>query len=218
MADPAVLAIDIGGNHVKLLMSNSDERRSFESGPDFTPQQLIEGINANREGWSWDVISVGIPTPVKNGKLTREPINLGPGWVDFDFESELGVPTKVVNDAVMQALGSYEGGSMLFLGLGTGLGSTLIVDGTIAPFELGHLPFRTKTYEDYVGTRGLEQDGHEKWKAAVFEVVELFTAALEPDYVVLGGGGVKELDELPPNARRGSNANAFTGGFRLWGH
>lgn len=218
MADPAVLAIDIGGNHVKLLTSNSDERRRFESGPDFTPQQLIEGIKAHRTGWSWDVISVGIPTPVKNGKLTREPVNLGPGWVDFDFQAEFGLPTKVVNDAVMQALGSYEGGSMLFLGLGTGLGSTLIVDGTIAPFELGHLPFRTKTYEDYVGTRGLETDGHARWKAAVFEVVELFTAALEPDYVVLGGGGVKELDELPPNARRGSNANAFTGGFRLWGH
>jgi len=218
MADPAVLAIDIGGNHVKLLTSNSDERRRFESGPDFTPQQLIEGIKANREGWSWDVISVGIPTPVKNGKLVREPINLGKGWMDFDFESEFGVPTKVVNDAVMQALGSYEGGSMLFLGLGTGLGSTLIVDGTIAPFELGHLPFRRMTYEDYVGTRGLEEHGREKWKADVFEVVELFTAALEPDYIVLGGGGVKELDELPPNARRGSNANAFTGGFRLWGH
>ncbi|HEX5448563.1 MAG TPA: ROK family protein [Gaiellaceae bacterium] len=218
MADPAVLAIDIGGNRVKLLTSSSDERRSFVSGPDFTPQQLVEGIKANREGWSWDVISVGIPTPVKNGKLIREPINLGPGWVDFDFESEFGVPTKVINDAAMQALGSYEGGSMLFLGLGTGLGSTLIVDGTIAPFEIGHLPFRTKTYEDYVGTRGLEQEGYAKWKAAVFEVVELFTAALEPDYVVLGGGAVKELDELPPNARPGSNANAFTGGFRLWGH
>jgi len=218
MADPVVLVVDVGGNRVKLLTSKATKPRRFKSGPDFTPQQLIEGIKANREGWSWDVISVGIPTPVKNGKPVREPINLGPGWVDFDFEEELGVPTKVVNDAVMQALGSYEGGTMLFLGLGTGLGSTLIVDGTIAPFELGHLPFRKKTYEDYVGTRGLEADGHERWKAAVFEVVELFTSALEPDYVVLGGGGVKELDELPPNARRGSNANAFTGGFRLWGH
>ncbi len=217
MADRVVLTVDIGGNRVKILTSNASERRRFVSGPDFTPQQLIEGIKANTEGWHWDVASVGFPTPVKKGKLLREPINLGPGWVDFDFEAEFGVPTKVVNDAVMQALGSYEGGSMLFLGLGTGLGSTLIVDGTIAPFELGHLPFRKKTYEDYVGTRGLEKHGHEKWKAAVFEVVELFTAALEPDYVVLGGGGVKELDELPPNARRGSNTNAFVGGFRLWG-
>ena len=216
MADRVVLTVDIGGNRVKLLTSNSKERRRFESGPDFTPQQLVEGIKANTDGWSWDVASVGIPTPVKNGKLVREPINLGKGWLDFGFEAELGVPTKVVNDAVMQAVGSYEGGSMLFLGLGTGLGSTLIVDGTIAPFELGHLPFRKKTYEDYVGTRGLEKHGREKWKADVFEVVELFTAALEPDYVVLGGGGVKELDELPPNARRGSNTNAFVGGFRLW--
>jgi polyphosphate glucokinase len=217
MADPVVLTIDIGGNHAKLLTSNASERRRFASGPGFTPQQLIEGIKANTEGWHWDVVSVGIPTPVKNGKVLREPINLGKGWMNFDFEAEFGVPTKVVNDAVMQALGSYEGGSMLFLGLGTGLGSTLIVDGTIAPFELGHLPFRKKTYEDYIGTRGLDSNGREKWKADVFEVVALFIAAFEPDYVVLGGGGVKELDELPPNARRGSNKNAFVGGFRLWG-
>ncbi|HEY2326361.1 MAG TPA: ROK family protein [Gaiellaceae bacterium] len=212
-----VLAIDIGGNHAKLLTSDQTERRRFESGPEFTPQQLIAGIPAATEGWHWDAVTIGIPTPIKDNRPCREPINLGKGWVDFNYEAEFGVPTKVVNDAAMQAFGSYDGGSMLFLGLGTGLGSTLIVDGTIAPLELGHLPYKKKTFEDYVGTAALVSSGKDKWRRTVFDVVDVLSAALEPDYVVLGGGNVKELPELPPNARRGSNMNAFVGGFRLWG-
>jgi polyphosphate glucokinase len=162
------------------------------------------------------VVSVGIPAPVSGGKPVHEPLNLGGGWVGFDYEAAFAKPTKIVNDAVMQAVGSYQGGRMLFLGLGTGLGSALIADGVIEPLELGHLPFRKKTFEDYVGERGLEKAGKKKWKEAVFETVEQLKAAMEPDEVVLGGGGVAELDELPPGCRRGANENAFLGGFRLW--
>jgi polyphosphate glucokinase len=201
---------------VKLLVSTGGEPRRFESGPRTTPQQMIDGVHGVTEGWSWDVVSVGIPTPVHGGKVVAEPINLGKGWVAFDYEGAFGKPTKVVNDAVMQAVGSYEGGRMLFLGLGTGLGSALILDGVIEPLELGHLPFRKATFEDYVDELGRERRGNRKWKAAVFEVVERLAAALEPEYVVLGGGGAKRLDELPPNCRRGDNENAFVGGFRLW--
>jgi polyphosphate glucokinase len=211
-----VLAIDIGGTHVKAKLSTGDEKRRFDSGPTLTPQQMADGVHKLTEDWSWDVVSIGIPTPIRDGKPMREPINLGDGWVAFDYEAAFGTPTKVVNDAVMQALGSYEGGRMLFLGLGAGLGSTMIIDGTIAPMELGHLPFKKKTFEDYVSVKTLPDVGKKRWKRAVFETVELLVAALEPEYVVLGGGGVKELDELPPLARRGDNENAFVGGFRLW--
>jgi polyphosphate glucokinase len=211
-----VLAIDVGGTHVKARLSTGDERRRFDSGPKLTPQQMVDGVKKLVEGWSFDVVSIGLPTPIRNGVPIREPINLGEGWVAFDYEAAFGKPTKVVNDAVMQALGSYEGGRMLFLGLGAGLGSAMIVDGTIAPMELGHLPYKKKTFEDYVSVRALPRIGKKRWKHAVFETVELLTAALEPDYVVIGGGGVKELDDLPPNARRGDNENAFVGGFRLW--
>jgi polyphosphate glucokinase len=211
-----VLAVDVGGAHVKLLTSIETEVRRFDSGPDFTPQELMDGVHSSGAGWSWDVVSIGIPTPVRGGQVVAEPINLGDGWVGFDYEGSFGKPTKVVNDAAMQAIGSYEGGRMLFLGLGTGLGSTLIVDGTIAPLELGHLPYRKATFEDYVGERGRKRRGKEKWKASVFDAVARLAAALEPDYVMIGGGDVVLLDELPENARRGSNENAFTGGFRLW--
>jgi polyphosphate glucokinase len=211
-----VLAVDVGGSHVKALTSDQTERRRFKSGHALTAEQMVTGVLQVVEGWDWDVVSVGIPTPVRNDKVVAEPVNLGEGWVDFDYEQAFGKPTKVVNDAVMQAVGSYEGGRMLFLGLGTGLGSTLIDDGVIEPLELGHLPFRKKTFEDYVGERGLEMLGKKKWREAVFETVERLTAAMEPDEVVLGGGGVKELDELPPGCRRGANENAFLGGFRLW--
>jgi polyphosphate glucokinase len=214
--DCIVLAVDVGGTHVKVLASNEQERRRFESGPKLTAAQMVAGVLQVAQGWRWDVVSVGIPTPVHGGKPIAEPINLGTGWVGFDYEGAFGVPTKVVNDAAIQAVGSYEGGRMLFLGLGTGLGSALIVDGAVEPLELGHLPFRKKTFEDYVGERALKKNGKKKWKKAVFETVEQLTAAMEPDYVVLGGGGVAELDELPPRCRRGENEDAFKGGFRLW--
>jgi polyphosphate glucokinase len=201
---------------VKTLTSTESERRRFRSGPSLTAEQMVAGVLEAVDGWAWDVVSVGIPTPVRGGKVVAEPVNLGEGWVAFDYEQAFGKPTKLVNDAAMQAVGSYEGGRMLFLGFGTGLGSTLIADGVIEPLELGHLPFRKKTFEDYVGERGLEKLGKKKWRKAVFETVERLTAAMQPDDVVLGGGGIDELDELPPGCRRGANENAFVGGFRLW--
>jgi polyphosphate glucokinase len=216
MDEPVVLAVDVGGSHVKLRTSDQAERRRFDSGPALTPKEMIDGVLEAGKGWAWDVVSVGIPTPVRGGKPIAEPVNIGDGWVAFDFDEAFGKPTKVVNDAVMQAIGSYEGGRMLFLGFGTGLGSALIVEGVVEPLELGHLPFRKKTFEDYVSERALEKRGRKRWKAAVFETVEQLTAAIQPDYVVLGGGGVAELDGLPARCRRGSNENAFVGGFRLW--
>jgi polyphosphate glucokinase len=213
---PVVLAVDVGGSHVKALTSNARERRRFSSGPSLTAQEMVDGTLAAVEGWTWDAVSIGVPTPVRGGRVVAEPINLGDGWVGFDFEAAFGKPTKVINDAAMQAVGSYKGGRMLFLGLGTGLGSALIVDGVIEPLELGHLPFRKKTFEDYVSGRALERKGKKKWKEAVFATVDQLTRAMEPDEVVLGGGGVDELDELPPGCRRGANENAFVGGFRLW--
>ena len=214
--DRIVLAVDVGGSHVKALTSNESERRRFKSGHSLTAEQMVAGVLEVVDGWAWDVVSVGIPTPVRGGKVVAEPVNLGEGWVGLDYEKAFGKPTKIVNDAVMQAVGSYEGGRMLFLGLGTGLGSTLISDGVIEPLELGHLPFRKKTFEDYVGERGLEKLGKKKWQETVVEVVERLRAAMEPDEVVLGGGGVDELDKLPPGCRHGANENAFLGGFRLW--
>ncbi len=217
MEGKRVLAVDVGGSHVKMRLSSDggDERR-FYSGPRLTARQLVDQVKALTRDWSYDGVAIGIPTAIRDGRPMIEPVNLGSGWVGFDFERALGVPTKVVNDAAMQALGSYEGGKMLFLGLGTGLGSTLVVDGTVVPMELGHLPFRKATFEDYVGERGRERLGKKKWQKAVTETVEKLSAALEPDYVVLGGGNAKKLDELPPNARLGKNDNAFLGGFRLW--
>jgi polyphosphate glucokinase len=213
---PSVLVVDVGGSHVKAMLSGERERRRFDSGPDLTPQEMVEGVLGLADGWSFDRVSVGIPTPVRGGKAIADPVNLGGGWIGFDFEAAFGVPTKVVNDAVMQAIGSYDGGRMLFLSLGTGLGSALIVEGIVEPLELGHLPFRKKTFEDYVSNRALKKHGKKRWRKTVFEVVERLSAAMEPDYVVIGGGGVDDLDELPPNARRGDNERAFVGGFRLW--
>jgi polyphosphate glucokinase len=177
---------------------------------------MVEGVRRVADGWAWTAVSLGIPTPVRGGRAIAEPVNLGGGWVGFDFEAAFGAPTKVVNDAVMQAIGSYEGGRMLFLGLGTGLGSALIVDGVVEPLELGHLPFKKATFEDYVSARALAKRGKKKWHRGVLEVVERLKAAMEPDYVVLGGGGVDDLEELPPDTRRGDNTLAFKGGFRLW--
>jgi polyphosphate glucokinase len=216
VAGRVVLAVDVGGSHVKALTSNRRERRRFVSGPSLTAEEMVAGTLEAVADWTWSAVTVGIPAPVRGGKPVAEPVNLGAGWVGFDYAAAFGKPTKVVNDAVMQAVGSYQGGRMLFLGLGTGLGSAMIADGVIEPLELGHLPFRKKTFEDYVGERGLEKLGKKKWKRAVFAAVEQLSAAMEPDEIVLGGGGVDELDELPDGCRRGENENAFLGGFRLW--
>jgi polyphosphate glucokinase len=216
MADRAVLVVDVGGSHVKLLATGETERRRLLSGPGLEPEQMVHDVLEATRDWRYDVVSVGIPGPVLGGRVVSDPPNLGDGWVGFDFERAFGKPTKVVNDAAMQALGSYEGGKMLFLGLGTGLGTTMIVDGIVEPMELGHLPFRTMTFEDYVGERGRKKLGKKKWREAVEEAVEALTAALEPDYVVLGGGNASKLGELPPKTRLGANENAFEGGFRLW--
>jgi polyphosphate glucokinase len=211
-----VLAVDVGGSHVKLLVSGEKEPRRFVSGPRLSAQQMIDGVLASADGWNWDVVSIGIPAPIHGGKVITEPVNLGVGWVGFDFQVAFGKPTKIVNDAAMQAIGSYAGGRMLFLGLGTGLGSTLIVEGVVEPLELGHLPYKKKTFEDYVSGRARKRRGTKKWKAAVFDVVQQLANAVEPDYIVLGGGEVQHLDELPPNCTRGDNDNAFVGAFRLW--
>jgi polyphosphate glucokinase len=212
----AVLAIDVGGTHVKVLATGQTTHREVPSGLKMTAQMMVNAVKRMSDGWNFDVISMGYPGPVLRGHPVAEPHNLGAGWVGFDYEDAFGKPIKIVNDAAMQALGSYRGGKMLFLGFGTGLGSTLIVDGILEPMELGHLPYKKATYEDYVGERGLERLGKKKWRAEVADVVARFTAALEPDEVVLGGGNAQKLKEIPPNARLGENANAFAGGFRLW--
>ena len=211
-----MLVVDVGGSHVKVLATGEHESRRADSGPDFTAAQMVEGALSLAADWAWDVVSVGVPSPVHGGRVLAEPVNLGTGWVGFDYEGGFGKPTKVVNDAAMQALGSYEGGRMLFLGLGTGFGSALIANGFVQPMELGHLPYKKGTFEDYVGTAGLEKRGKKRWRLDVTDAVAKLSAALEPDYVVLGGGNSKKLDALPPNARLGANENAFTGGFRLW--
>jgi polyphosphate glucokinase len=211
-----VLTIDVGGTHVKILATGQTQRRTFESGPKLTPQLMIAGVKKLTKDWKYDVVSIGYPGPVLRGRPVAEPHHLGLGWVGFKFERAFGCPVKIVNDAAMQALGSFKRGKMLFLGLGTGLGSALVVDGIVEPMELGHLPYRKGVYEDYVGTGGLEKHGKKKWRHYVADVVAVLTAALEPDDVVLGGGNVKELKQLPPGSRAGDNANAFLGGFRLW--
>jgi polyphosphate glucokinase len=216
MTEQRVLVVDVGGSHVKLLAQGEVEPRKFESGPELTPGKMVAGALATAKDWSWDVASIGIPMPVRRDQAVLEPANLGRGWVGFDFQRAVGRPTKVVNDAVMQALGSYDGGSMLFIGLGTGLGSALVINGVPQPLELAHMPFRDGTFEDYVGERSLELRGKKKWRKLVFEVVDVLARGMQSDYVVIGGGGVKELDQLPPNARRGNNELAFLGGFRLW--
>ncbi len=211
-----VLVVDVGGTHVKILATGQDAPRKFPSGPTLTAKQMVAGVKTAAAGWKYDAVSIGYPGPVLHGRPVVEPRHLGAGWVGFDYRTAFGRPVKIVNDAAMQALGSYRGGKMLFLGLGTGLGSTLIVDGILEPMELGHLPYRSGTFEEYVGLHGLEKRGKKQWRRDVEDVVKRLIAALQPEDVVLGGGNAHKLDTLPPGSRAGDNANAFLGGFRLW--
>jgi polyphosphate glucokinase len=211
-----VLVVDVGGTNVKLLATGQSHSRRFRSGPALTPKKMVAGVKRAAAGWRYDVVSIGYPGPVSRGRPIVDPGNLAGGWVRFDYQAAFGCPVKLINDAAMQALGSYSGGSMLFLGLGTGLGTALVVDGVVQPMELGYLPYRKGTFEDYLGTRGLKRFGKKKWRAHVRAVVDQLAGAIEPDEVVLGGGNVKKLRELPPLCREGNNANAFLGGMRLW--
>jgi len=212
-----VLVIDVGGTHVKVLATGQSERREVVSGSKMTASEMVRQVKQLVKGWQYDVVSIGYPGPVLHGHPVSEPFNLGHGWVGFDFRRAFGRPVKLINDAAMQALGSYEGGRMLFLGLGTGLGSAMIVDGILEPMELAHLMYKKgKTYEQWLGERALKRQGKKKWRRNVAEVVEALAAALEVDYVVLGGGNARHLKKLPPKARLGDNNNAFVGGFRLW--
>ena len=214
-----ILTVDIGGNNVKILLQGETKKRKFPSGPQLTPQQMIAGIKKITADWKYDHVSIGFPGPVKNNKPVREPVNLGTGWVDFDYEKSFGCPVRMINDAAMQATGSYAGGDMLFLGLGTGLGTVLIFSDCIIPMELGHLPYKKeRSFEDYLGTVGLERLGINKWKKHLLAIIQILSDAFGPEYVVLGGGNAKKLsaEELPENVNLGDNMNAFTGGFRLW--
>lgn len=215
--EPVVLAIDIGGSHVKILSSAGGDERKAVSGPMMNAATMADIVEKLADGIDFDVIAMGYPGPVVHDKVLSDPHNLAPGWVGFDFAKRFGKPVRIVNDALMQAIGSYQGGRMLFLGLGTGLGAAMIVENVAQPMELAHLPYRKgHTFEDYLGEASLEKRGHAKWQKHVFDAVEQLTAALEPDYVVIGGGNVARLDKMPPNARRGDNTNAFKGGFALW--
>src|ERR1700720_250452 len=212
-----ILVIDVGGTHVKARVSGQREERRIVSGPTMTAARMVREVKRQVKDWKYDVVSIGYPGIVIHERPVHEPHNLGGGWVRFNFAKAFGRPVKVINDAAMQALGSYKGGSMLFLGLGTGLGSAMIVNGMLEPMELAHLSYKNgKTYEDYLGLRGLEKLGKKKWRRHVAKITDQLKAALEADYVVLGGGNVKKLKKLPPGARMGNNENAFVGGFRLW--
>jgi polyphosphate glucokinase len=216
-SDPIVLSIDVGGSHVKILTSAGGEMRRVPSGPSLTPDKVVASVRDLAEGLNFDVISMGYPGPVSDNKPSLDPFNLGKGWNGYDFTAAFGKPVKLVNDALMQAIGSYDGGRMLFLGLGTGLGAAMIIKNVGQPMELAHLPYKKgATFEDYVGERGLVKHGKKKWRKYVFDVVARLRAALQPDYVVIGGGNVDKLDELPEKSRRGDNTRAFEGGFRLW--
>jgi predicted NBD/HSP70 family sugar kinase len=212
-----VLVVDVGGTHVKILATGQKTERKVVSGKKMTAEKMCQWIKKAASDWQYDVVAIGYPGPVIHGHPLREPFNLGKGWVAFDYAKALGHPVKIINDAAMQAIGSYEGGRMLFLGLGTGLGSAMIVDDVVEPMELAHLPYRHgKTYEDYLGLRGLKRLGRKKWCHYVKKVVEELQGALNADYVILGGGNAAKVKKLPPKTRLGANTNAFLGGFRLW--
>jgi len=211
-----VLVVDVGGTNVKLLATGQKEPRRFPSGSTMTPRQMVAGVKKLTEDWKYDAVSIGYPGLVLRGRIAAEPHNLAKGWIRFDFAAAFGCPVKIINDAAMQALGSYKSGELLFLGLGTGLGSALVVEGIVVPMELAHLSYKRGTFEDYVGLRGLKRLGEKKWQHHVEYGVERLIAAFHPDDVVLGGGNAKKLKKLPPGCRAGDNANAFLGGFRLW--
>jgi hypothetical protein len=214
---PKVLVIDVGGTNIKLLATGEKIALKIASGPSMTASKMVREVKNCTNGWTFDRVSLGYPGPVINGHPLREPHNLGGGWMNYNFRDAFGCPVKVINDAAMQALGSYKGGRMLFLGLGTGLGSAMIVDGVLEPMELAHLTYKKgKTYEDYLGLRGLKRLGKKKWRRQVTKITEKLKTALEADYVVLGGGNSKKLKKLPPGTRLGNNENAFLGGFRIW--
>jgi len=213
----SVLVIDVGGTHVKVLAAGHCDERKIRSGSKMTAHKMVRDVKRVTKDWEYGLVSIGYPGPVVHGRPLHEPYNLGAGWVGFDFAKAFGCPVKVINDAAMQALGSYEGGRMLFLGLGAGLGSAMIVNGILEPMELAHLPYEHgKTYEDYVGVRGLKRLGKKKWRSHVADVVKRLQDALGAEYVVLGGGNAKNLKKLPPHTRLGDNKNVFLGGFRLW--
>ena len=211
-----VLVIDIGGTNVKILASGQTEPRKFPSGPTMTPRQMVSGVKKLAGDWKYDVVSIGYPGVIHQGRIVSEPHNLAPKWVGFNFEAAFGCPVKLINDGAMQALGSYKEGIMLFLGLGTGLGSALVVERKVVPMELAHLSYGKGTYEGYVGLRALKRLGRKKWEKHVAFGVARLIAAIHPDDVVIGGGNAKNLKKLPPGCRAGDNANAFIGGFRLW--
>ncbi|MGV1759921.1 ROK family protein [Rhizobium sp. A22-96] len=215
--DLVVLAIDLGGSHVKMLLSTGSERRAAVSGAAMSAKKMVETVEELTADWHYDVIGMGYPGPVVDNKPAAEPHNLGPGWKDFDFSAAFGKPVRLVNDAVMQAIGGYKGGNMLFIGLGTGLGSAMVVNNVCLPMELAHLPYKKDdTFEDFVGERGLEKYGKKKWRKSVEKVVTRLQAALLPHETVIGGGNVEKLETLPEGCRAGDNENAFLGGFRLW--
>lgn len=212
-----ILVIDVGGTHVKFRRDLRGPTGKFESGPKMTPAHMVRQIKKLAPDLACDAVSIGYPGLVVRGHIAGEPYNLGKGWVGFDFAAAFGRPVRVVNDAAMQAIGSYHGGRMLFLGLGTGLGATLIIDGVVEPTEIGHMPYKNgRSYEDYVGERGRERRGTRKWRRSVCDVIEHLQGALEVDYVVLGGGNAVRLKKLPRGVRLGNNRNAFVGGVRLW--
>jgi predicted NBD/HSP70 family sugar kinase len=211
-----ILVIDIGGTNVKVKATNDQERRKIPSGNFMTPEKMVSEVLEFTKDWEYDVISIGYPGVIKKGKIMTEPKNLGHGWTTFDFEKAFGKPVKILNDAAMQALGSYEGGVLLFLGLGTGMGSAIVAEGSVVPMEMAHLSYRKGTFEDYVGLRGLERMGQEKWQKHVEAVIERYQAAFLPDDIVIGGGNSKLLSALPPGCRLGNNHLAFDGGFRMW--
>jgi polyphosphate glucokinase len=212
-----ILVVDVGGTHVKLLATGQVVKRQMDSGPQLTPRKMVEGVKKLVADWTYEGISIGVPAPVVRGRVVAEPVNLGPGWKDFNFAAAFGRPVKLINDAAMQALGSYRRGRMLFLGIGTGLGSALVTDGVVEPLELAHLPYRKgRTYEDYVGLRGLKRLGKKKWRKHVLTVVDLLRKAMISEDLVLGGGNARFLKRLPARARMGANAHAFKGGYALW--
>ncbi|MDF1584908.1 ROK family protein [Geminicoccaceae bacterium 1502E] len=217
LAEPGILVLDVGGNAVKFKLSSGEERRKFPSGPGLTPERMVEKVLEESGDWRFDRVSIGCPGPISGDRIALEPVNLGPGWCAFDFAAAFGRPVRLVNDAAMQALGSYEGGKMLFLGLGTGLGAALVIEGAVLSLEVAHLPYKAgRTFEDYAGRRGLERMGKRRWRKAVRDIVERLRAALVADHVVLGGGNAGLLEEMPEGCRRGHNRNAFLGGVRLW--